>query len=218
MMSREQGYSVTRRRALLLTAAGISVCSDNRIVSPGIAQPLDQAQTYLIFQAAINSQTVNQLLAATIQAPTSDVYILISSSGGEVVAGITAYNLLKIIPKKLTTHNVGNIDSIGNAIFLAGKQRFASPHATFMFHGVSRGIGANMNVSTNTLAEWLDGNRADERRIPNIVKEQTKLTREQIAAFFQESRTMNATEALNVGIIEKISEIQIPAGSRVNVI
>jgi hypothetical protein len=38
---------------------------------------------------------------------------------------------------QLVTHNVGNVDSIGTVIYLAGEERFACPQATFMLHGVS---------------------------------------------------------------------------------
>ena len=50
--------------------------------------------------------------------------------------GMNLYNVMRAMPFKLITHNVGNVDSIGNAIFLAGVARYACPHSTFMFHGV----------------------------------------------------------------------------------
>lgn len=46
------------------------------------------------------------------------------------------YAFLRGVPFDLIVHNVGNVDSIGNAIFLAGQTRYACPQATFMFHGV----------------------------------------------------------------------------------
>jgi hypothetical protein len=50
--------------------------------------------------------------------------------------GMTVYNVLRGLPCDLTIHNIGNVDSIGNAIFLAGKHRYACKNSTFMFHGV----------------------------------------------------------------------------------
>ena len=64
------------------------------------------------------------------------VYLLLSSEVGSVMHGINLYNVLRALPVKLVTHNVGNVDSIGNAIFLAGEERYACQHSTFMFHGV----------------------------------------------------------------------------------
>ena len=34
-------------------------------------------------------------------------------------------------------HNVGQVDSSANVIFLAADERYASPHTTFLFHGMN---------------------------------------------------------------------------------
>ena len=39
------------------------------------------------------------------------------------MSGMTLYNTLRAMPFELITHNVGNVDSIGNAVFLAGDLR-----------------------------------------------------------------------------------------------
>ena len=38
------------------------------------------------------------------------VYLALSTPGGDVAQGITLYNLLRGMPFKLITHNVGNVD------------------------------------------------------------------------------------------------------------
>ena len=50
--------------------------------------------------------------------------------------GITLYNFLRGVSFQLNNHNIGNVDSIGDAIFLGGAERYACAHSTFMFHGV----------------------------------------------------------------------------------
>ena len=40
--------------------------------------------------------------------------------------GVAIYTTLRALPLDLTTHNIGNVDSIGNIIFLAGARRYAS--------------------------------------------------------------------------------------------
>ena len=59
------------------------------------------------------------------------VYLLLSTPGGSVMNGMNLYNVLKGMPFELITHNVGNVDSIGNVIFLAGEKRYATANATF---------------------------------------------------------------------------------------
>jgi hypothetical protein len=59
---------------------------------------------------------------------------------------------------------MGNIDSIGNAIFLAGKTRKACTHSTFMFHGV--GFDIHQRLEEKNLREGLDSILATQRRGP----------------------------------------------------
>ena len=62
-------------------------------------------------------KVVDQKLAAGV----TQFTVLISTSGGSVFHGLTAYNYLKGIPAEVTTHNIGSVDSIGVALFCAGR-------------------------------------------------------------------------------------------------
>ena len=50
--------------------------------------------------------------------------------------GVTLYNYIKSLSVKVVMHNVGLVNSIANVIFLAGNERYAVPHSSFLFHGV----------------------------------------------------------------------------------
>ena len=76
---------------------------------------------------------------------TKEIHLLFASTGGNVDAGISAYNVLRSLPIKLVTYN-GNVDSIATIIFLAGDERIAVPHATFMFHGVAFDWSGNIHA------------------------------------------------------------------------
>ena len=67
--------------------------------------------------------------------------------------GLNIYNVLIGMPFELITHNVGNVDSIANAVFLAGTKRYACPHSTFMFHGVGFDITAGMRLEEKFLKQ-----------------------------------------------------------------
>ncbi len=81
---------------------------------------------YVNFSAEINASTAENLMALMARHAnegTEEVRLLLSTPGGQVMAGITVYNFLRALPFRLVIHNAGNIDSIGNAIFLAGPIR-----------------------------------------------------------------------------------------------
>jgi hypothetical protein len=79
--------------------------------------------------------------------------------------GLNLFNILIGLPFALVTHNVGNVDSIGNAVFLAGSRRYATAHSTFMFHGVGFDIPAQIRLEEKNVREHLDGILSNQQRI-----------------------------------------------------
>lgn len=140
-------------------------------------------------------------------------YLMIATPGGAIMNGLNIYNVLRGMPINLTTHNVGNIDSIGNAIFLAGKQRYACQHSTFMFHGVGFDVRTQMRFEQKNLNEMLSSILADQKRIGDLLREHTSLNQRQIRNFFREARTINSDTAKNAGIVHEVRDVNIPPGS-----
>lgn len=129
--------------------------------------------------------------------------------------GMNLYNVLRAMPIKLTTHNVGNVDSIGNVVFLAGETRYACQHSTFMFHGVGFDVPQGGRLEEKFLREKLDGIASDHNRIGQLMAERSTLTKKAIKGLFREARTKDAAFAAGCGIVHEIRDIQIPAGSTV---
>lgn len=171
---------------------------------------------YITLSAEINVSTAEQIIATSTalvsQQGFNCLYFLASTPGGGVMNGINIYNLLRGLPAKIIFHNVGNIDSIGNAIFLAGDERYACPHSTFMFHGVGFDV-LNTRIEQKNAQELLDGIEADQKRIAEIIVERSNLTQLEAADLFKEARTKGATYAADHGIIHGIRDVNVPAGS-----
>jgi ATP-dependent protease ClpP protease subunit len=177
-----------------------------------------QKTIYVSFSAQINTNTTESLISTMAECArqgADEVRLLFSSGGGNVMHGINIYNVLRGLPFRLVTHNVGNVDSIGNAIFLAGEDRYACPHSTFMFHGVAYPFTGDVNLGAKQLRETLASVEADEARIGSIIQERSKLNEIQTRAFFDAAHTMGAAEALSVGIVHEIKDVEIPPGSTV---
>jgi len=129
--------------------------------------------------------------------------------------GLNIYNVLRGMPFELITHNVGNVDSIGNAVFLAGEKRYACPHSTFMFHGVGFDVKAQGRFEEKNLKEFLANILSDHKRIGSIITERTKLDEKVVASLFSEAQTKDATFAIGAGIVHEVKDVQIPASSQV---
>lgn len=186
--------------------------------SPAQAVLPNVLPSYISFSAEINPNTCESLIALITQLVNQGVkhvYLMISTPGGAVMNGMNLYNVLRGMPIKLTTHNVGNVDSIGNAIFLAGDERYACPHSTFMFHGVGFGVPNGFVLEEKFLRERLDAIFSDQKRIASIMAERTNITTEQAEGFFREAQTKDAAFAASTGIVHEVKDINIPTGAPV---
>jgi ATP-dependent Clp protease, protease subunit len=173
---------------------------------------------YISFSAEINPTTCESLIALMaklVNAGVKTVHLLISTPGGSVMHGINLYNVLRGLPIKLITHNVGNVDSIGNAIFLAGEERYAVPQARFMFHGVAHSLNQGAMLDGRKLRELLDGLVKDEERIASVIVQRSKIDQTAADELFREAEVKNATEAVSLGLIHEVRDVNIPPGSLV---
>ena len=183
-------------------------------MTQGQAQP--PSAVYISFSAEIIPHTCEALIAALANCASqgvSEVHLLISTPGGNVMNGMNLYNVLRAMPFRLVTHNVGNVDSIGNAIFLAGEHRVASPHSTFMFHGVGFDAPQGTRLEEKMLRERLDSLLADQKRIAAIMDERTSLDMDQIEPLFLEAQTKDAAFAASTGIVHEVRDVDIPQGA-----
>jgi ATP-dependent Clp protease protease subunit len=171
-------------------------------------------ELYLTLDGPISDQNVAQLIQQLdpIINPgnVEHLYLLLSTPGGSVNAGVTLFNYLEGLPIPITTHNIGQVDSIGNVIFQAGNKRIASHSTSFLFHGVTFSAQGTIAMSRVQLEELLSQIKQDEKRISTILKDKTNLNGTKLNAFFKSGRSLDPNEALTFGIIDRIAAVSIP--------
>jgi len=172
---------------------------------------------YINFFEGINPTTVNKFIKFTVDAinqhnPT-EIYFFISSNGGAVDSGFVLYNFIISLHGKIkvTMHNTGTIDSIANVIFQSGQNKYASPNASFLFHGVSMNFNGGQN--RNALKEALSRLEGMENRIAQTVSKHSKLTENELTALFKQGEGKDVNFALDKEIIQEIKVPSVPHGS-----
>jgi ATP-dependent protease ClpP protease subunit len=108
-------------------------------IGNGILRIIAAMTQYIVFIAEVQAAQAARLRVALTDASNAgdDIYLLISSAGGNVSEGLNIAAFMKTLPVQITTHNIGQTDSIANVIFAAGSKRYANQNASFLFHGVS---------------------------------------------------------------------------------
>jgi len=170
------------------------------------------------FFAPVIDATVNALMSAVDQKMKQgikDFIILISSPGGSVIHGLSAYNYLKGLPASITTHNFGSVDSIGIVLYCAGSQRLSVPQARFLFHGVNVQFRGEQNLDEKLLEERLKGLRIDMENIAKVIAANTGKSDKDVTDAMIERITLNPEEAQSWGLVHEIKSKLFEEGSEV---
>ena len=169
------------------------------------------------FFAPVSDATINALMNAIDQKMklgANHFIILISSPGGSVFHGLSAYNYLKGLPVTITTHNFGSVDSIGVVLFCGGSKRLSVPQARFLLHGVAAGF-QNERLEEKQLEERLKGLRIDMENIAKVVAANTGKSVPDVVKAMLERTTLNPDEAKAWGLVHEIKSELFESGSEV---
>ena len=180
--------------------------------------PQGTQSVYVIFTAEINPSTAEALIEVVtelVNHRVQEVHLALSTPGGMVMSGITLYNLQSGLPVELITYNVGNVDSIGNVVYLAGQTRYTSEHATFMFHGVGINAQESVRLDEKFLREQLDSILSDQARIGSIIARHSGLDDGEVVSLFREQQTRDASWAVATGVSHDVRDFRAPPGSPV---
>lgn len=200
-------------RSVALSSSAVS-CRMRGMTTP-VHSNTPPNRAYLVFIAEITVRTTEELingLTELAQKGCQEVYLAFSSSGGDVQAGLALFNFLKGAPFNVIVHNIGAVQSIATTIFLAGKQRYACKHSTFVYHGVASNPLAG-SYENGRLRATLEGIGIDQEHLVSILKENTKIGDENAEALYRAVHTKTAEFALDNGIIHEIRELSIPQGA-----
>ena len=125
------------------------------------------------------------------------------------------YFFLKSLPLPLTTFNVGSVESVGAAIFLAGQRRYACPGTRFLIHPLHWGFGNLVAADHARISEWRDCLDFDAERYAAIFDEATRgapaPAPADIRAFLtRNARLYTAEQAATAGIVHAARRARRP--------
>jgi ATP-dependent Clp protease protease subunit len=182
-------------------------------------QPTKQPRPiqYIVFTADVQTAQAGKLRAAITQAAnaTNDIYLIISSGGGNVNEGLSLAAYMKALPVQITTHNIGQIDSIAGVIFAAGSKRYSNGHASFLFHGVSMHY-EKLDLIESQLEEQYKQIVRLRDSIAIAFANYTGLGVPDVQALMVSGAAiLSAQDALSKTIIHEVRDASIPLGSQV---
>ena len=152
----------------------------------------------------------NILLEAITQRGCQTAVLCISSEGGDLNSGFTAYNFLRALKVDLTAINMGTVESIAVPIFLAADRRLVLNNSRFLLHSFHWKF-LNAPVDHTRLAEHSDSLQFDAKRYAEIFQERTNGADDPINiadCLNGPARILDASASISTGLAHQIIQSQ----------
>ena len=154
--------------------------------------------------ASLAEQIIKQLWFLEFINNKEKITILINSPGGSVDAGLAIWDQIQMLKSPIQTVVTGISASMASILQLASPKgsRYATNNARIMIHqpsiqGVIQGQATDLNIQANEIIKT-------KEKLIRIYEERTKQTKEVLSKAIDRDYWMNAQEALEFGLIDKI--------------
>ena len=173
----------------------------------------NEQTVYIRFFGNVNEVTVPRLINIVQEKFNSGVrkfVILISSQGGSVFYGLSAYNFLKGLPAEITIHNFGSVDSIAGVIYCAGDKRYSVPEGRFLIHPVSWTYVGTVTLPEDQMEENVKSLRQDTENIANVIAKTTEQSKDKVLDDMKNRTNLDPEQAKEYGLVHEIKNDLVP--------
>lgn len=173
---------------------------------------IESPTIFINYIAEINDKTAGYflfILTDQLRSGIKKFQINIASNGGIVFHAVSIFNFLNGIEGvEIHTHNLVQIDSSANLIFLAGKKRTASKSSTFLLHPPQMNMRNQGETSfpIDFLKERLQSLEKDQIKMAEIIASKINKDSDEVIAMFNDRKTYSSKEAKDIGFIDDIQE------------
>ncbi len=150
---------------------------------------------------------VAQLLFLESENPDKDIHLYINSPGGSISAGMAIYDTMQFIKPDVSTLGIGIAASMGAFLLQAGAKgkRFILPNSTVMIHqplGGFQGQATDIEIHAKYILSLRE-------RLYLLMAQHTGRSVEEIARDSERDKFLNATEAVEYGLVDKVLDKRI---------
>ena len=155
---------------------------------------------------AINDDVANiimaQLLFLSSTDPTKDISLYINTPGGSVSSGLAIYDTMQLVQPDVATICTGMAASMGSVLLCAGTpgKRSALPHSRVLIHqplGGAEGQASDILIAAKEIEKT-------RKELISIIAQHSGQSYDKVFADTDRDYWMNAEEALQYGMIDKI--------------
>jgi ATP-dependent Clp endopeptidase proteolytic subunit ClpP len=128
------------------------------------------------------------------------IILHITTHGGLIHAAFSVVDTIRSLRVPVHTVVSGYVASAGTLISLAGKRRFITPNSFMMIHEIRSGFWgrySDVRVEHENLTKLME-------HITKYYVDKTRITRERLAEMLRTDTDLNATECLELGLVDVV--------------
>lgn len=159
------------------------------------------------FLCPVTASTVSHFQGICLEAlrnQATSLQIHLSSGGGELISGFTAYHFLKSLPIPVITHNLSNVESVANVIYMAGSERRANAGSRFLLHPLQWGFNTPA-ADHARMIEWSKCLDNDFERFVDVLNNETQRTDIDWGALINAATILDADTAAANGMVTTLA-------------
>ena len=161
----------------------------------------------ILLSGEINDDVSNVIVAELLYLDSinnDDIYLYINSPGGSITSGMAIYDTMNFIKIDVSTTCIGMAASMGAFLLSCGKKgkRFCLPNSEVMIHqplGGANGQAIDIDIAAKRILKLKD-------KLNKILSDNTNKDIKDIEKDTDRDYFMDANEALEYGIIDKVLE------------
>ena len=147
---------------------------------------------------------IAQLLFLESEDPNKDIHFYINSPGGVVTSGLAIYDTMNYIKPDVSTICIGQAASMGAVLLSSGAKgkRFSLPNSNIWIHqpsGGAQGQASDIQIQAEQILKM-------KKRLNKILADNTGQSIEKIQKDTDRDFAMDAYEAKEYGLIDKVIE------------
>lgn len=156
------------------------------------------------FSSKSCSDIMKQLMYLEKKDAESDIFIYISSPGGEISSGLSLCDYIKQMKAPVNTVCIGTAASMGSILFLHGKRRIMMAHSRIMIHDPSFGQSIPAGEKPLEIQERVNKLMKTREDIAKIISERSGMSLDLVYEKTAKDTFLSAEEALETGIATEI--------------
>lgn len=153
---------------------------------------------------------IAQLLFLEAEDPQRDIWLYVNSPGGHITAGLAIYDTMQFVRPEINTVCIGQAASMAAVLLAAGAKgkRFALPNSRVVIHqplGGASGQATDIDIQAREILRMREN-------LFEILRKHTGRDLEEIRKDCDRDYIMNAVQALDYGIVDRVIEHHTPPG------